>query len=162
MRLLIRQKVFSWRDRFYILDERGQNRYYAESEVFSWGKKLHVFDLSGHEVGYIEQKLWTWMPQYQICRNGTYVATICKEFTFFRPRYRVEGANWNVEGSFWAHDYQMVSNGQTVASVSKEWFTWGDCYTLDVQDGWDEVLALCVVLTIDCVAAQQAAAASST
>ena len=31
-------------------------------------------------------------------------------------------------------------------SISKEWFTWGDCYQLDIADSADETLALAVVL----------------
>ena len=160
MRLYIKQKVFSWRDRFYVKDEYGNDRYYAEGEVFSWGKKLHVFDLSGREVAFIEQKLWTWLPKYQIYRNGIPVAFIRKEFSFLHPRYTMEGTDWSVDGSFWEHDYAIYAAGQEIATVQKEWFTWGDSYVLDVLDGWDEVLALAVVFTIDCVAAAQSAAAT--
>ena len=31
--------------------------------------------------------------------------------------------------------------------------TWGDCYELDIVDPADELIALAVVLTIDCVIA---------
>lgn len=36
-------------------------------------------------------------------------------------------------------------------SLSKEWFTWGDCYALDIADPKNETLALAVVLAIDAV-----------
>lgn len=36
--------------------------------------------------------------------------------------------------------------------LEKEWFTWGDSYCLNIADPADEILALAVVLTIDCVA----------
>lgn len=39
--------------------------------------------------------------------------------------------------------------------------TWGDCYELDIADRRDELIALAVVLTIDCVMAAAAAAASN-
>lgn len=161
MRLLIKQKVFSWRDRFYIKDDGGSDRYYAEGEVFSWAKKLHVFDLSGREVAYIEQELWTWLPKYRIYRNGIPAALIRKELSFLRPKYTLEGPGWSVDGSFWEHNYTIRAQGKDIAAVQKEWFTWGDFYVLDIIDGWDEVLALAVVLTIDCVAAEQDAASST-
>ena len=161
MRLLIKQKVFSWRDKFAIKAENGNDRYYAEGEVFSWAKKLHIFDLSGREVAYIEQKVWSWMPKYYIFRNGSPVALIRKEISFLHPKYTMEGPGWTVEGSFWEHDYEILEQGRKIADVRKEWFTWGDFYVLDIADGWDEVLALAVVLTIDCVAAAQAAAAAN-
>jgi hypothetical protein len=33
--------------------------------------------------------------------------------------------------------------------------TWGDSYELDIADTADEIIALAVVLTIDCVVEQQ-------
>ena len=41
MKLYMKQKVFSWTDKFNIVDEQGNERYYVEGELFSWGKKLH-------------------------------------------------------------------------------------------------------------------------
>ena len=46
-------------------------------------------------------------------------------------------------------------NGSDVVSIRKEWFTWGDSYQLDIAERTDEILALSVVLAIDCVMAQQ-------
>ena len=47
MKLLIQQQIFSFRDRFTVMDEYGNDRFYVMGELFSWGKKLHVTDLSG-------------------------------------------------------------------------------------------------------------------
>ena len=50
-----------------------------------------------------------------------------------------------------AHDYQITKNGHTIVSINKEWMTWGDSYELDITNSEDEIVALAVVLTIDCV-----------
>lgn len=50
-----------------------------------------------------------------------------------------------------AHDYQITQGGQEIVSISKEWMTWGDSYELDIADPEDEIVALSVVLAIDCV-----------
>ena len=47
MKLYIKQKVFSWGDKFTVKDSNGEDRYYVEGEIFSWGKKLHVYDMRG-------------------------------------------------------------------------------------------------------------------
>lgn len=44
MKLYIKQKVFSWGDKFTVKDVNGEDRYFVEGEIFSWGKKLHVYD----------------------------------------------------------------------------------------------------------------------
>ena len=83
MKLYIKQKVFSWTDKFYVKDINGQDRYYVEGELFSWGKKLHVYDMNGNEAAFIQQKTFSFMPTYFVFVNVRQVAEIVKEFTFF-------------------------------------------------------------------------------
>ena len=151
MNLYIKQKVFSWNDKFTVKDEFGADRYFVEGEVFSFGKKLHVYDVSDYEVLFIKQEFTFGMPKYSVYSGDRLICTIKREFTFFKPRYTIEGLNWEVEGEFWSHDYDIISNGSVVASISKEWMTWGDSYVLSVNNPMEELFALAVVLTIDCV-----------
>ena len=151
MKLYMKQKVFSWADTFTVKDQMGEDKYSVKGEVFSWGKKLHVYDRSGREVAFIRQKLWTFMPRYMVSVNGTDVAEIVKEFPFLRPKYSILGPGWEVDGSFWEHDYEVPENGRPIVRIRKEWMTWGDTYELDIADAENEVMALAVVLAIDCV-----------
>ena len=45
--LYMRQRVFSWGDKFEIYDNAGNVKYYVEGEVFTFGKKLHLYDTAG-------------------------------------------------------------------------------------------------------------------
>lgn len=158
MKLYMKQKVFSWADTFTVKDACGEDKYFIKGEVFSWGKKLHVCDRLNREVAFIRQKLWTFLPRYMVSVDGADVAEIVKEWTFLRPKYSILGPGWEVNGNFWEHDYEITENGRPIVSIRKEWMTWGDTYELDVADPADEVMALAVVLAIDCVQAAQAAA----
>ena len=151
MKLYIREKVFSWGDRFTVKDEWGQDKYVVEGEIFSWGKKLHVYDMQGNEAAFIRQEIWSFLPTYSVFREGRQVAEIRKEISFFLPRYSVEGLDWEVSGSFLEHDYEITKDGCPVVTIRKEWMTWGDSYELDIAESEDEIVALAVVLTIDCV-----------
>ncbi|MBR2048697.1 MAG: LURP-one-related family protein [Oscillospiraceae bacterium] len=155
MKLYIKEKVFTWGDKFTVLSASGEPRYFVEGEVFTWGKKLHVYDAYEREVAFIKQELFTWLPEYAVFTDGREIARVRKEFSFFRPRYTIDGLNWQVEGSFWEHEYRITKNGRPIVSIEKEWMTWGDCYELNIADPGDEIMALAVVLTIDCVAEQQ-------
>lgn len=161
MKLYIRQKVFSWGDKFRIYDEYENDRYYVEGEVFTFGKKLHLYGQAGNELAFIHQKVWSFLPKYFISRNGVDVAQVIKKFTFFRHEYAVEGLGWTVNGDFLAHEYEISAAGRTVASISKHWFTWSDTYEIDVADAADETMALCVVLIIDAVIAQSRSSAAA-
>ncbi len=151
MKLYMKEKVFSFNDRFTVKDENGWDKYFVEGEFFSWGKKLHLLNIHGEEVAFVQQKLFTWMPRFTVSVQGRQIAEIRKEFTFFIERYVIDGLGWEIEGSVWDHEYAIYQNGRRIVSIDKEWFTWGDSYVLDIADPKDEIVALAVVLTIDCV-----------
>ena len=152
----MKQRVFSWNDRFTIYDANGQDRFYVEGELLSWGKKLHLYDLLGNERIFISQKVLTFLPNYQICMNGDCIAEVTKEFTFFKHRYTVTGLGWSVYGDFFDHEYIIENGKREIARVSKQWFTWGDTYEINIPFDSDELAALAVVLVIDaCIEAEE-------
>jgi uncharacterized protein YxjI len=152
MRLYMKQKVFSFRDRFTVKDETGADRYFAEGELFSWGKKLHVYEaLSGHEAAFLKQRVFSFLPRFEIYVGERLVTEVVKKFTPFRQSYAFSGLDWRLEGDFWAHDYTVVSGGQTIVTVRKAWFSWGDSYELALAPGVNEPLVLAAVLAVDCV-----------
>lgn len=161
MKLYIKEKVFSWGDKFTIKDAYGEDKYIVEGEVFTFGKKLHVYDKHGREVAFIKQEVWSFLPRYYVFYGDRQIAEIKKEFTFLFPRYTIEGLGWEIDGSFMAHDYQITKRGRKIVTISKEWMTWGDSYELDIADPADELVALAVVIAIDCVTETASAAASS-
>ena len=59
MRLLIKQRVFSWTDSYDVYDENENPKYFIKAEFFSLGHQLHVYDRNNHELGVIRQRLLT-------------------------------------------------------------------------------------------------------
>ena len=156
MKLYMKQKIFSWGDKFYIYDENGNEKYYVEGELFTWGKKLHLYDLNRNELAFIKQEIFSFLPKYYIFKQDVQIAEVVKEFTFFKQEYSVNGPGWQVHGDFWEHEYEVEGYGREIASVSKEWMTWGDVYEIRIQEGADTVSVLGVVLVIDaCIEAQR-------
>ena len=99
----------------------------------------------------IKQELLSFMPRFSVFCGDCCVGQIRKKFTFFFPQYVVEGLDWEIEGSFMAHDYFINRMGKRIASIQKRWMTWGDNYEIDIANPADEIVALAVVLAIDCV-----------
>ena len=161
MKLYIKEKVFSWGDKFTVKDEYGCDKYIVEGEVFTWGKKLHIYDMAGREVAFIKQEIWSFLPRFYVFCGGQQVAEIKKEFTFLFPKYSIGGLGWEIDGSFLAHEYEITQSGRRIVTISKEWMTWGDSYELNIVNSADELVALAVVLTIDCVMEAAAAASSN-
>ena len=161
MKLMIKQKVFSWGDKFTVYDEAGAAKYIVEGEVFSLGKKLHVYDLNRTEVIYVQQKLMSLLPRFFVTIEGKEVAEIKAKFSFLKPKYQIEGLDWQVEGDFTRHNYAVYAQNGPVVEIRKEWMTWGDTYVLNIADPQHELAALAIVLAIDAVQAEQQSGAAT-
>lgn len=155
MKYYIKQKVFSFGDKFTIKNEYGNDCFFVQGEVFSWGKKLHMYDLAGNEVAYIRQRVWAWMPKFEVYLNGQYAMEVKKEFTFFRPQYTLLNTDWKIDGDYFAHEYYINSPTMHIAHISKHWFTWGDSYEIEVMPGVNDMYVLAAVLAIDAAVASQ-------
>ena len=151
MRLYIKQKIFSLGERFSVKDEFGNDRYFVEGEWLSIPKTFRIYNAQNQEVLSLESKFFSFLPTYQIIRNGEVAAEIVKEFSFFRPKYRIDGSPFSVEGDVFSHDYTILRDGAPVASISKEWFTWGDSYMINNFNGEDEEMLLAILIVIDFV-----------
>lgn len=150
MKLLIRQRMFSWTDSYDVYDEAGRARYEVRAELLSLGHQIHVYDKStGAEVGSIHQKLLTFLPRFEVVMDGRVQGTVSKELTLFRPRYTVDYRGWDVEGDFLGWDYQVLSGGVPVMTISKEVLNWTDTYVLNFENPANEMPGLLLAIAID-------------
>ena len=101
MRLLIKQRVFSWTDSYDVYDEEGKPKYFVKAEFLSLGHQLHVYDCNRQEIGVIHQKLLTFLPAFEIEVGGIVKGEIQKQFTLFCTKYEIitDGAWREI---FWA------------------------------------------------------------
>ncbi len=154
MKLLFKQRFFSWFDRYDIYDENGETMFTVEGRL-AWGHKLEVHGKDGSHIATLSEKVFSFLPKFEIYIGEDYVGEIVKEFTFFKPSFSVDFMGWGVEGDFFQWEYEIMCGGRTVASVSKELFNWTDTYSIDVKDPADALPALLVVLAIDAVKCNQ-------
>ena len=149
MKLLFKQRFFSWLDSYDIYDSSGRTVYTVKGQL-AWGHCLKIFDTVGNELGTVRERIFTWLPKFEMYLGGQYLGCISKEFTFFKPRYHIDCNGWQVEGDFFEWDYRILTaSGQEVATVSKEIFNWTDTYSIDVCEPRDALCALMLVIAID-------------
>ena len=149
MKLLFKQRFFSLFDSYDIYDESGNTVYVVKGEL-SWGHQLRIYDAYGNEVGLIKEKILTWFPKFEMYLNDTYVGSINKEFSLFRPKFNIDCKGWHIDGDWFEWDYTIFNPYNTaVATVSKELWNWTDTYIIDVRDSKDAIYALMLVLAID-------------
>ena len=149
MKLLIKQRVFSWTDTYDIYDEDENVRYFVKGDFFSSGHRLRVFDSSQNEIGLIQEKLLHLLPTFEVYVGGQFYGKVSRKITFLRPKYIVDYNGWEVEGNIMGWEYDAYAGGVPVMHISKEIFHWGDTYVIDIANSADEMMALMLVLAID-------------
>lgn len=149
MKLLFKQRFFSWFDSYDIYDEAGTTLFTVEGQL-AWGHTLHINDAQGTHIATVKQRLFTFLPKFDLFVGEELLGTITKDFTFFKPAFEIDFSGWRVDGDFFEWDYQILDKfGMPVASVSKELWNWTDTYVIDVPDPDNALQALMVVLAID-------------
>ena len=149
MKLIFKQRMFSWFDSYDIYDETGTVAYTVKGQL-SWGHCLKIYDSLGYEIGTVRERILTFLPKFELYLGEQYYGCVSKELSLFRPRYNIDCRGWRVEGNFFEWDYNIVdSTGGFVASISKELFRWTDTYVIDVPNPQNALCALMLVLAID-------------
>lgn len=149
MKLLFKQRLFSWFDSYDIYDETGNVVYTVKGQL-SWGHCLKIFDSEVREVGTVKERVFTFLPKFELYVGDNYIGCISKEFSFFKPRYNIDCNGWHIEGNFMEWDYSIIGqDGANVATVEKQLFNWTDTYVIDVQNPQNALCALMFVLAVD-------------
>lgn len=149
MKLLFKQRLFSWFDSYDIYNEAGETVYIVKGQL-SWGHCLKIFDAFENEIGTVKEVVFSLLPRFEMYLGDTYIGCISKELSLFKPKYDIECNGWHVEGDFMEWNYDILDMaGQCVAVVSKELFNLTDTYVIDVSNPQDALGALMLVLAID-------------
>ena len=149
MKLLFKQRLFSWLDSYDIYNEYGETAFTVEGKL-AWGHKLEVLDPSGRHLGTVKEEVFTFLPRFALYLGEEYIGQIKKELTFFKPRFTLDCRDWQVSGDWLEWDYQVTDGqGHTVMTASKELFHWTDTYVMDIERDEDALLCLMIVLAID-------------
>lgn len=149
MKLLFRQRMFSWFDSYDIYGEDGETIFTVEGKL-SWGHCLHILDARGAHIGTVQQKVSALMPRFELYAYGEYLGCIRQEFTLFTPRFTFDCSDWAVEGNWTGWEYSIVSPQQgPVAVICKAVFQMTDTYAIEVPDPANALCVLMSVLAID-------------
>ncbi|TCL44066.1 LURP-one-related/scramblase family protein [Harryflintia acetispora] len=155
MKLLFKQRLFSWFDSYDIYDEAGNTVYTVQGRL-SWGHRLEIYDARGEHLGTVKEEVLTFLPRFALYQGGRRIGEIKKEFTFFKPVFTLDCRGWRVQGDFFEWNYQVADGaGTTVMSAHKELLNWTDTYVISVGRPEDALLSLMIVLAIDAAKCSQ-------
>jgi uncharacterized protein YxjI len=152
MRLQINKRVFSLGDQYDVTDSQGNPVYRVQGHLFALGKKLDLLDMAGNEVAKIHQRLLSLVSEYDILQGDQVVAVVKKRmFSLFHARFTVEGPGgvYEMEGDWINWNYEIRANGQTVAQISQQFSLVQDRYGMEIVEGANVPLLLCLAIVID-------------
>ena len=95
MKLLFKQRIFSWIDSYDIYDEKGNTVYIVKGQI-SFGHRLKIYDAPKYDIDFngwhVEGNYMEW--DYTITdRNGGTVATVSKELFKLSDTYVLDIVN---------------------------------------------------------------------
>ena len=65
MKLLFKQRMFSWFDSYDIYDEAGNTVYTVKGEL-AWGHCLRIYDAYGQSIGVVKERVLSFLPKFEI------------------------------------------------------------------------------------------------
>ena len=149
MKLRFKQRLISGFDSYDIFSESGDTVFTVKGK-FANGHYLRIYNAAGKELGSVRERMLTFLPKFDLYIADRCAGHIQKEFTLFKPSFRLDFNGWRVEGNWMEWDYNILdASGRHVAAISKEVLNWTDTYVLDIAEDRDALYVLMVVLAID-------------
>jgi uncharacterized protein YxjI len=151
-RFLMKEKLLSIGDDYWIEDEAGQRAFKVNGKALRVRDTFVLEDATGHEVATIKERKLSIRDAITI-EIGDQQATVKKAMIGLRERFNVEvdgGPDLKVHGNIVDHEYEIeIDDGPKIGEVSKKWFRLRDSYGVDVLDPLQTVLVLAVTVAVD-------------
>ena len=151
MRYQIQSRVFSLGGAFDITDDSGAVVYRVQGQILSLGKSLDFSDAQDRPLAHIQQRLLTWTPAYDITRGGAPALTVHKEAFSWTPHFDIEGPAgvYTMDGDWADWNFRVDDGGRTVAQISRQFALFADCYGVEIAEGADAPMLLCLAIVMD-------------
>lgn len=149
MRMYIKQKMWSFNEKFYVYDRDNEPQYFVEGKLFSFPKKFSFQDMNGNVLYEIKQVAWSLFPKFKIFKDNELVAVVSRKASFFSPKYEISNLAWSVRGNITGHEYTIYAGNYRLADISRAFFSMGDFYEINIHDEEYAELILVVVIVID-------------
>jgi uncharacterized protein YxjI len=151
MKLYIKQRIFTFRDKFDVKDENKNVVFQVKSDFFSIPPTIRLFHAQGEELFVIKRKLISLLAKFRVYSKNEEVATISQKWSFMKKVFEVECKYGKLDliGNIFALNFQLMLEGKLVASIQKALISFGDSYEIIIEEGYDPGLLTCIVIAID-------------
>ncbi|MFJ6696575.1 LURP-one-related/scramblase family protein [Streptomyces sp. NPDC091272] len=153
MKFLVRDKLFSIGDDYWIEDENGQHAFLVDGKALRLRDTLEIKDSEGRTLITLREKMLSWRDAMTLERNGEALATVRKKrLSLLRNHYRVtlnEGTELDVSGRVLDREFAVEYDGELLAHISRQWFRVRETYAVNVvREDTDAALLIAVAVCV--------------
>jgi uncharacterized protein YxjI len=153
MRYLVRERIFSIANDFWVTDEQGNNVFLVDGKALSLRQTFELKDVSGVTLAAIHKRFFSFTDTMEIEHDGTVAATVHKAvISPLRHRAIIDladGRRLEAVGNLFDKDFDILDGGQAVARISRSWFRIRDTYGVEVAPGENDALMICIAVCLD-------------
>ncbi|MGW7413500.1 LURP-one-related/scramblase family protein [Streptomyces sp. NPDC054863] len=153
MKFLVRDKLFSIGDDYWIEDEKGQHAFLVDGKALRLRDTLEIKDPGGRVLITLKEKMLSWRDAMTLERDGETLATVRKKrLSLIRNHYRVtlnEGTELDVSGRVLDREFAIEYDGELLAHISRKWFRVRETYAVNVvREDTDAALLIAVAVCV--------------
>ncbi len=153
MRYLVRERLFSITDDFWVTDERGDKVFLVDGKALRLRETFELKDASGAVLATIRKRLLSFTDTLEIEYDGTVVATVHKAVIsplHHRAIIDIAGrGRLEAVGNIIDKDFEIRDGRQVIAQISRAWFRVRDTYGVDIAPGENDALIICIAICLD-------------
>jgi uncharacterized protein YxjI len=153
MRYLVRERLFSVTDDFWVTDEQGNEVFLVDGKALRLRETFELKDDAGQQLATIHKRFLTFTDAIEIEHDGAVVAIVHKAVVSpLHHRAIIDipgGGRLEAVGNIIDKDFEIRDGRQAVARVSRSWFRIRDTYGVDVAPGENDALIVCIAICLD-------------
>ncbi len=152
MKFLMRERMFSIGDDFWIEDESGQRVFLVDGKALRLRQTFELKGPDGQVLAVIRKKMISIRDTMVVERDGDTVAKVHKKM--FSPLHHKmiieldDGEEWTATGDLIEKNYTIEGDRGVVAEISRKWFRIRESYGIEVAHP-DVPLVLAVAVAVD-------------
>ena len=152
-RYLVREKIFSIGDDFWITDTDGNQVFLVDGKALRLRQTFELKDTSGMVLATVHKKLIALRETMEIEHDGQVVATVRK--ALISPLHHrsvidlADGGQLEAVGNILGKEFDIQAGGQPIAHISRSWFRLRDTYGVDIAPGQNDALLVAIAVCLD-------------
>jgi uncharacterized protein YxjI len=153
MPYLVRERLFSIKDDFWVTDADGNRAFYIDAKFLSLRNALELRDASGRALATIKHRLLTVTDAMEIEHDGAVAATVHKAvLSPLHHRAHIDlagGGRLEAVGDIIDKEFEIRDGQRVLALISRKWFRIRDTYGVDVAPGENDALMIAIAVCLD-------------